>query len=894
MRDLRWLCLAFLVAWVGCAGTETDENAVLAAGNAVTTVCVTTAVRAGDTALCASCACGSCPAASDACGLVGAPCLELAACERRSGCTGDACYCGTGVEAIGCPITPRGPCVAEIDAAMGKHGLVALWGARHDVNSPVARAEAVVTCSNDQCAAACAGDAVSCELHDLACQDRLCALDAEREAERAASSLELANPVIEALAIDGAVVWQAGAAARPTLRPGQIVTVRGHGFGAGPDIDFTKLMIGKARVLETDLSMFEQKVDPLKQVNYELPTMHSSWKKDLLSWRDDEIVFRVPLHASAGPLVLQIQKRLPGNESLFRPGEPHLVVDAQTMRIKGEYPHQCDVVSGLTMANASASVDVDVANPSFADLVARGRAIFWAYDFNIGTAHAVRNLDWTAIVEGRATDPVTGGVADPVKLFGAYLAVRGQVPDEALDDVAFNPYPQPNPIPGFLGIGPQKLSGTTRTTGRVGYRYAESVHPFKGPGSWIGFNCSSCHGVPITYERAPGQTVTKIVPGLPNPRWSMKWTLLGSFKGITGDEEGPRWARGKAAIDKTTLLYSMPQGAGEHTIVRANGEGSHTDNDYEFSPIAIPNVTYYLPIRRSLSHTESYVGFEGSYIHSEEPDGAVGSMRAESLQALTAYMSTLDGNDDDLRRVGLYRQLAFTGRLAEIGNVGEGQFVATGPDAYPALRTRLDAGRAAFESACASCHGDRVGANTNERMIRLDQVGRFFEPTIYQKQMQSIRATFLRDLYWVQHRGLLSDGHVRNLHDLVDPDRCTPGTALYDRYYTLHAPIDPGSAGPDFPEAYPASYKRGDVFRVPVARGNGADKKNRFVERHRYFVRVPWDPDFYYWDYQKMRSEYGPAELGTAAPIGMPAAPHPWCASSADEVADLELYLMSL
>jgi len=390
--------------------------------------------------------------------------------------------------------------------------------------------------------------------------------------------------------------------------------------------------------------------------------------------------------------------------------------------------------------------------------------------------------------------------------------------------------------------------------------------------------------------------VTRVVPGLPNPLWSMKWTLLGTFKGINGDEEGPRWAPGKAAVDKTALLYAMPQGAGEHTLVRSHGEGSHTDNDYQFSPIAIPNVTYYLPIRRSLSHTESYVGFEGSYIHSEEPDGALGSMAAPALQALTAYMSTLDQHDDDLRRVGLYRQLAWNGQLGEVDGVGEGAFVQAGPDAFPRLRQRLDRGRAAFEQRCASCHGDQVGAFSNERMIRLDQVGRFFAPTVYQKEMQAIRATFLRNLYWVQHRGLLTDGHVRSLRDLVDPARCTTGTPLYSAYYTLHAPQDPGPAGPDFPSPYPASYRRGDVFRVaraPSSAGDAGVRRNRFIERHRYFVRVPWDPDHYYWDYQKLRAEYGPAELGTAAPIGMPAAPHPWCAEGG-EVEDLVLYLTSL
>ncbi|HWL89389.1 MAG TPA: hypothetical protein VNO21_26475 [Polyangiaceae bacterium] len=43
-----------------------------------------------------------------------------------------------------------------------------------------------------------------------------------------------------------------------------------------------------------------------------------------------------------------------------------------------------------------------------------------------------------------------------------------------------------------------------------------------------------------------------------------------------------------------------------------------------------------------------------------------------------------------------------------------------------------------------------------------------------------------------------------------------------------------------------------------------------------------------------MRQEYGRWELGAAMPIGMPAAPQPWCAGSASEVADLTLYLMSL
>jgi hypothetical protein len=913
MNKIARPTILFAFFLISCAADEAlpeppqSQPQAAAEVSASANACVAAATARGEAKLCASCECGSCSVATQACLASGdaardAACGALAACQHQSGCTGDACYCGTGVAALSCLWQPQGPCVNQIDAATGTHGLFNIQRARSKAELAYARAEALQACGARECPVACAAAGTTCTPDALACQDRLCTVDGALEARRAASAAAgLATPEIHAIAVDGVTVWHQGDASAPTLRPGQEIVLTGTGFGAGVDIDFAKIMLGNARVLETDLKMYEQKLDILKQVNYELSHPHSFWDKDVRRWSDQQITFKVPVHASAGPLVVQVQKRLPGNESLLRPGEPHLVWDAQTMRIRdGGFVPRCDVVSGLGPTVASAPIDVHVASGNFEALVKHGREIFWSYDYNIGAAHAFRNLDWKPILAGSAHDPITGQIADPVALFGAFPAVRGEVPDESIDDVYFNPYPQPNPIPGFLGVGPQKLEGWTRGTGRVGYRYAQSVQPFKGDGEWIGFNCSSCHGARITYEQSPGHTVTKIVPGLPNPQWSMKWSLLGTFKGIVEDEEGPKWAPGKAGVDKTALIYAMPQGAGEHTIVRGAGEGSHTDNDYQFSPIAIPNVTHYLPIRRSLSHTESYVGFEGSYIHSEEPDGAMGSMRAPDLQALTAYMSTLDADDDDLRRVGLYRYLDDAGRLGdEVGaGVSEGAFVQSGWDAYPNLAQHLARGRQTFVARCGECHEDGLGAHTTERMVRLDQVGRFFAPTVYQRETQSIRATFLRDLYWTQHRGLLTDGHVRNLTDLVDPDRCSEGTALYDAYYTLHPPMDPGPAGPDFPAAYPATGRRGDVFRVIRSRSSSADdtgaKRNRFIERHKYFVTVPWDPDYYYWDYQKLRAEYGPAELGTAAPIGMPAAPHPWCAGSQDEVEDLVQYLLTL
>jgi len=737
--------------------------------------------------------------------------------------------------------------------------------------------------------------------------EALCSFDPVRENARAASAANIAAPIISTMAVNGAVVWEQGEPSSqvPTLRPGDEVTLTGTGLGNGPDTDFTKIMIGNTRVLETDLVMYKQRLDIANEVNYEIDDLLDTWSKDILGWQPNEIRFTVPGHVSTGPLTVQIQKRTGYNASLTSPGQPFSVINALTKRITDdEFQHECDVVSTLSASQATTPIAVDIINPDFTDLVSYGEKIFWSYDYNIGLSHANRNLNWTNIFNYQTVDPVTNEVADPALLFGAVHTVAGQVPAVAIDDVYFDQYPQPTPIPGFLTIEPQLTKGNTRDSGWVGYRYAESSHPYVGRGSRIGFNCASCHGYQITYSNAPGNTVTKVFPGLPNPEWTIKWALLGpnnGFEGVIADEEGPSWAPGKQKVDKTMLIYYMPGGTGEHNLIRANGEGSATDNDYQFSPHTIPNVTNYMSIRRSLSHTESYVGFEGSYIHAEEPDGATGSMYRYPLQALTAYMTALDENDDDLRNVGLYRWLQQYGKLASqtgTENLSEGEFVQNGWQSYPNVVAAVAQGKASFDAACASCHNDNLGAHTDENMIPLNQVGHFFAPSVYQQETQSIRVGFLRNMYWTQHRGLLTDGHVRNLEDLVDPDRCQSGTDLYNQYYTLHPPVQPDLGGVDFPEPYPAINRKGDVFRVPKSQSNAtgdtADQRNTFIERHKYFVEVPWDSEHYYWDYQKLRNEYGPDELGSPAPIGMPAAPHPWCANSSAEIENMVQYVLTL
>ncbi len=732
-------------------------------------------------------------------------------------------------------------------------------------------------------------------------QETLCTFDSAREAQRAASAAVFPEPQITAIDIDGVQVWTSGGTNLPLFKPNQTITLKGTGFGAGPDIDYTKIMIGNTRVLESDLKMYEQKLDQGKEINFETKTVFDSWNKDIVSWNDTTIKFKVPGHVSTGPLMLQVQKRTGYQKSLLHPTTAHLAIDAITRRITDtSFTHKCDVVSTLSDTKATAPIAVNVSNPNFASMVTLGRQIFWSYDYNIGVAHTIRGLDWAKILNYQTTDPVVGGIADPAVLFGALRTNTTEMPLEATQNVFFDPYPQVTPIPGLLG-GDQKTKGNTRDTGWVGYRYAQASHPYTGDGEWIGFNCASCHGYKISYENRPGVSVTKVIPGLPNPKWSMRWAVLGNFEGVKTAENGPSWSPGSADVDKTGLIYSMPGGAGEHALIRVFADGSETANDYQFSPIAIPNVTNYMTVRRSLSHTESYVGFEGSYIHSEEPDGATGAMRSAQLKALTAYMTTLDSNDNDLRNAGMYRWLKYYGKLnGQTGrtDVSEGEFVQAGWNAWSGVRSNVEQGKAIFDRDCASCHRDNLGSNTNEKMFKINEVGRFFAPTIYHKQQQSIRATFLRDLYWVQHRGLLSDGHVRNIEDLVNPQRCSEGSPLYNQYYTLHAATVPALGGPDHPQPYPPHNRKGDVFRVQkfasTSSNDDGAKRNRFTERHKYFVTLPGDNNWYYWDYQKMRREYGPGELGTSAPIGMPAAPHPWCAQNAGDMDALVEYLLTL
>ncbi len=688
-------------------------------------------------------------------------------------------------------------------------------------------------------------------------------IDIALEEQRRQSAQDFPEPQVEKILRNGSVIWARGQSA-PIIYAGENLELVGTGLGSGTNIDYSKILVGRARVLESDLVMYVGNIDVKKARYFETTEVKDSWKKDILAWQNDRISFKVPETTDRGPLVVSVQKRVGSNASLTTAGQFHSVWDPNTERLAGPFSHKSDVVSILSAAKLSNAVDVVVVNKGFNDRVASGEKIFWSYDYNMGSAHHARSQDWTKVIQGKETDPVSGDLADPAKEFGAIPITPSLiVPQAAREKIAFDPYPISNPLSTITGK--QLYSGETNPSGYAGYIYASSLDPKTGiKGHWIGFSCISCHGIQISYPDTSGKTVSKIFAGLPNPNWNLKWTVLSNFGGVKGAEAGV-----SGNVDKTMLLYSVPNGSGEHSIVRSSNDlESPYRNDFLFSPIAIPNVTTHTPLRRSLSHTEFYAGFEGSYVHSEEPDGALGSMSAEALKSLTSYMTTLNKDDHLLHQLGMYRWLKEGGLLAEVENASEQAFIYSDKSKFPILASRLSRGKDIYDKSCLGCHANNFGTGSDENLIPINQVGTYFSPTIYHKETQSIRTAMMTHLYWVQKRGLLHDTHVKSLEDLVDPARCDENSALYKSYYTIH----PGS------------------FKVPV--GNAEQAK--LTGAHAYFTRVDWDPKNFYWDYQKMLKDFGPKEFGVAQHIVLPKTPHPWCVKEKGQVQDLVSYLLTL
>jgi hypothetical protein len=684
---------------------------------------------------------------------------------------------------------------------------------------------------------------------------------------------------------------------------------------------------------------------------------------------------------------------------------------------------------------------------SAADQYAYGEKAYWAWDWNLALPHFLLGVDWDGIFgfrfdqqeplivrevqalkyketgiarpaiepegyqfpgfNGDGTvgppqlhkamiDRITGSGVRPFTSFGAVPllpedgAERLVAPLVAFKTQTFEgPTPYPIGMALHLPFLEPLLGGQTNPTGWAGYVYAEAANPIPGEGrtgQWIGFSCAACHAARVTYEYEPGgKRVSRIFAGIPNPDWKLTFlTLSGRAFGVSLDEELPSRHLSKERVDKTLLIYNIPPGATEATLFVPSSDKGDYANDYLFSPQAMPIITNHTPVRRALSRSELIDGFEGAYLHGEEPEGARGPLWSRALQDLTLYASTLHQEDELLRRIGMYRWLTYKGLSGLITGpegrvVNEGTFVSVGyppegltqPPSFPplpepssGLGTMRDAaiaensadgalatpfakefpslaghivhGAQLFKGSCARCHSPgNAGLWTNEDMHPIsaaggsEPTGRFFSPTVWQRSTQSIRTAILQNLFWVQRRGLLSDGHVLGnapdnmdgLELLVHPDRCQAplnadgsidlahASDLYKRLYTIRRGADHSFRIPSTGMQFELYTRFGD--KPGVARQGPAPKQNlpvtepeaRFVERHAYFTKL--DDRYYYWDYQKMRREYGILEFGLdpnkpqdAARIGgLPAAPHPWClpgGSSQTDIDDLVIFLLTL
>jgi len=717
----------------------------------------------------------------------------------------------------------------------------------------------------------------------------------------------------------GRELWRADQKQDFALQAGQIITLEGENFGNGPDVDLSKVMFGKVRALERDLTMAlgetkvkleefphlnrVQYVETLKPDQFGGESWPQVWKKDILRWSPTQITLHVPTTASQGPILIQVQKKTSKVQSLAEPGKPHLIPDPVFERVP-EDPRAVPslTVDSVTSATLSNAVPVQIKNADFTEQVKRGEALYWAFDYNMGLTQHLIHIDWWNILEGKADDPFEGGKFDAAEKIGAIrITDDAIVPEIARSKHQFVPSPMPMPIKTILR-GKRLENSNTYPTQYVGYVWADAINPLKPlkAENNIGFNCASCHAREITYENVAGKLVKQIFPGIPNQKWSMKFLAIGDVTAVHGSEANPDSVKPKGSfgyfdlvkdfnrtekVDKRPLLYYLYPGTADMTLTRTSLEDfTFYKNDFFFSPTAISIITRHTPLRRALSRTEAIAGFEGSYIHAQEPDGALGAISKKSMVDFTSFMSTLDQNDPLLAKIGMYEWLKKKNKLGDINNVSQGEFIRNGPNAYPVLSKHMQQGKQVFNQSCVRCHQNNFGTYTDENMMALKDIGSYFSPTAWIRQMNAIRTAPIRDVYWTQARGLLHDGHLRvpvnsedkdfsdSMQALVQRERCDQSSELYKKLYTLNE----------------------TTFRIP----KGTPEQERAIRQQHYFVDLPnatpEQAKYLYWDYQSMRKNFGKIEYGAAQATPLPATPHPYCVEKASDTEDLVYYLMTL
>jgi hypothetical protein len=120
------------------------------------------------TNVCVACGCNECTSELKACYdatdvAAGGPaagtsratlCAAVVTCGRTSGCTGQACYCGT-TSGLGCLNGANGPCKTQIERAAESTSAITISGRQMNLTYAIGRANAVSTCSVSNCSTPC-------------------------------------------------------------------------------------------------------------------------------------------------------------------------------------------------------------------------------------------------------------------------------------------------------------------------------------------------------------------------------------------------------------------------------------------------------------------------------------------------------------------------------------------------------------------------------------------------------------------------------------------------------------------------------------------------------------------------------------------------------------------
>lgn len=736
------------------------------------------------------------------------------------------------------------------------------------------------------------------------------------------------RPRITRVTVNGKVAWEQrdGRVTVDALegRAGDTVVVEGAGFGPDAAVHYSNVTINRAAPVKADLEHHRARFDYLKFRQWaDLAVVQEVEPRELLSWTDSRIEFRIPLYATTGDLIVTRQEII-GTRKSLRDGGGELRYDPEYV-VRGTTPGQA---GPPRPAVVEIDPPVDSRPLRFTVLgqeenIRLGRELFFFWPQYSQVAYALTDARADKLAEGTLTD-LDGNPLGAEELGWLAWADTGPYADRPAARGAGAPKrpvgtdgPDAKPVPD---AGARRAGRIVRTLGPtapsepVTFRgvYRNMLYPVwqRAPevlprvdirseaGDWIGLvrtefhnvldgsidkawgvTCAACHTAAVEYPTIRGR-VREIVPGLPNFRMDFHRGFQHVRYNATGGKDRRRLV---TAIGPGMLDFSS----------------AHED-DGLFNPVVIGSHFG----REGLPRL-STGGLEGgihhrnnmAYIH----HGGLGRPTLKQSIALQTYINSTQGELESWRRVGLFNHLEEVAARARAAPAGVPAAVAPAwiPEApaelrevaaevarhdrlpdlltadltaagngFPKLTAAWQEGRRAFRGACAKCHADSLGLHTGRDIVPFTRIGSHLPPSDRMLKTEGVRVAPLSHLHHKQTVGYLHDGHVRSLDALLDPARGQAGSPLHQAHYA----VGPQSrrVRADTPEQVAA------VEQVGVFRPDPADATGK-----------TW-----VYDYDLHRGRFGLREYGRK--VDLPPVPHPFYIEDPATRWRVVLYLKSL